>query len=64
MDRPEKMRRKMRKVEMSQTPDKKRGVFVFVGFFMWTIFKVSVEFVTTLLLFSALIFLPTRHVGS
>ena len=51
MDRPEKMRRKMRKVEMPQTRDKKRGVFVFVGFCMWTIFEVSVEFVTILLLF-------------
>ena len=33
-------------------------------FWMWTIFKVFVESVTILLLFSLLIFLDLRHVGS
>ena len=31
---------------------------------MWTIFKVFVEFVTTLLLFYVLVFVAARHVGS
>ena len=31
---------------------------------MWTIFKVFIEFVTTLPLFYVLVFLAPRHVGS
>ena len=31
---------------------------------MWTIFKVFIEFVTTLLLFFVFDFLAMRHVGS
>ena len=31
---------------------------------MWTIFKVFIEFVTTLLLFYVLVFLAAMHVGS
>ena len=33
-------------------------------FFMWAIFKVFIESVTTLLLFYVLVFLAARHVGS
>ena len=46
---------------------------IFFFFVMWTIFKVSIEFVTVLLMFYVVVFfffffesfsLPARHVGS
>ena len=36
----------------------------FFLFFMWTTFKVFVEFVTVLILFYVLVFLAMRHLGS
>ena len=38
--------------------------FIFLIFFLWTIFKVFVEFVTILLLFYILVFLGCKHVES
>ena len=37
---------------------------VFKDFFMWTIFKVFIEFVTILFLFDIFGFWASRHVGS
>ena len=48
----------------SSEANPKAFCFVFKIFFMYTIFKVSVECVTILLLFYVLGFLAMRHVGS
>ena len=40
------------------------SVFVFKTFLTWTIFKVFIEFFTTLLLFCVSVFLAEGHVGS
>ena len=50
----------------SHVPSARRGFFNFIIriFFMWAIFKVFIESVTTLLLLYVLVFLAARHVGS
>ena len=40
------------------------GMLFFLRFFMWTIFKVFIEFVTILFLYYVFGSLTTRHVGS
>ena len=40
-------------------------IYVFkIFFYVWTIFKVFIEFVATLFLFYVLVFSTSRHVGS